>query len=63
LGRTAVPIFFVGPLLFVAALVSVALYVRSRRPSGPTRIVAERYARGDIDEDEYRRRLTELRAR
>ncbi|MFD8325514.1 SHOCT domain-containing protein [Streptomyces lydicus] len=38
----------------------------SRRPAppadgGPEQILAERYARGEIDEDEYRRRLATLR--
>ncbi|MET8765696.1 SHOCT domain-containing protein [Streptomyces sp. NPDC004658] len=28
---------------------------------GPEQILAERYARGEIDEDEYRRRLATLR--
>ncbi|MGW2651003.1 SHOCT domain-containing protein [Streptomyces sp. NPDC001393] len=29
--------------------------------SGPEQILAERYARGEIDEEEYHRRLTTLR--
>ncbi|MGW3658106.1 SHOCT domain-containing protein [Streptomyces sp. NPDC005151] len=30
-------------------------------PGGPEQILAERYARGEIDEEEYRRRLATLR--
>jgi len=30
-------------------------------PSRPEAILAERFARGEIDEDEYRRRMTALR--
>jgi putative membrane protein len=32
-----------------------------RRESTPEQIVAERFARGEIDEDDYRRRLAALR--
>ena len=32
------------------------------RPLSPEQMLAERYARGEIDEDEYRRRLETLRA-
>ncbi len=31
-------------------------------PPGPERLLAERFARGEIDEDEYYQRLTSLRA-
>lgn len=55
------PGFLLVPL-FLATLVGVGLYLAwRRRPAGPTRIVAERYARGEIDEVEYRRRVAELR--
>ncbi len=30
-------------------------------PGGPESVLAERYARGEIDEEEYRRRLATLR--
>jgi putative membrane protein len=33
------------------------------RPERPEEILAQRYARGEIDEDEYRRRLEVLRDR
>jgi putative membrane protein len=32
-----------------------------RQPRGPEQILARRFAAGDIDEDEYRRRLAALR--
>jgi len=32
------------------------------RPTQPEQLLAERYGRGDIDEEEYRRRLDTLRA-
>lgn len=66
--------WFVMPLLMVAfwvAVIWVAVSVFQRlagRPSGerdrperPEEILARRYARGEIDEDEYRRRRDILR--
>lgn len=58
--------------LVITAVVLVARYLvsLSQRPTGTTRaagttsaeqVLAERYARGEIDDDEYRRRLTLLR--
>ena len=38
-----------------------AFYLLSKRPKGPERMLAERYARGEIDEEEYRERLAVLR--
>jgi putative membrane protein len=32
-----------------------------RRPDSAERVLADRYARGEIDDDEYRRRLDTLR--
>ena len=32
------------------------------QPPAPERLLAERFARGEIDEDEYHQRLTSLRA-
>ncbi|MFP5316825.1 MAG: SHOCT domain-containing protein [Acidimicrobiia bacterium] len=56
------PAFFFVPLLLMTA-VAVTLYLtRSRRRPGVT-IVAERYARGEIDEAEYQRRVAALRGR
>jgi putative membrane protein len=63
----------VGMLVFWALLITVAalLYRNLNRtpdqphtPDGtsPEQLLAERFARGDIDEEEYRRRLAVLRA-
>ncbi|HEY8473438.1 MAG TPA: SHOCT domain-containing protein [Natronosporangium sp.] len=63
------PIF---PILWVALLVGVAvtiaiLYARRTRSTGPLAAaeaqLAERYARGEIDETEYRERRDVLRKR
>lgn len=59
LAATAMMLIFWGGL---AAVVLLAL----RRPgdghtSEPERILAERFARGEIDEDEYQRRRRALR--
>jgi putative membrane protein len=55
-------------LFWGAVIWLVVIFVRglSGRPSGdgaerPDEILARRYARGEIDEDEYRRRLDTLR--
>ena len=55
----------------ITAVVTAVRYLASSRRlgpspgiSGPTRaedLLAERYARGEIDDDEYRQRLTLLR--
>jgi putative membrane protein len=56
-------------LLLWAALIFGAVYLFRRRPShrdpgAPgAAALAERYARGEIDEDEYRKRLSVLRER
>ncbi|MEU8585850.1 SHOCT domain-containing protein [Streptomyces sp. NPDC048664] len=62
-----------GAILFwvVLVLVVVLLVRASRRgspgprdaawASGPEQVLAERFARGEIDEEEYRRRLEVLR--
>ncbi|WSJ62908.1 SHOCT domain-containing protein [Streptomyces sp. NBC_01310] len=60
-------------LLVALAVAAVVLLLRSvdRFPSGSAQppaapsaeqVLAERYARGEIDEEEYERRLTALRA-
>lgn len=61
----------IGTLVFwvlIAGVIGVVLRdARGRtpytppRPSDPTVILAERFARGEIDEDEYRQRLQVLR--
>jgi putative membrane protein len=61
-------------VFWAAVITAVVLAVRSvagsrrpgasRGPSGPARaedLLAERFARGEIDDDEYRQRLTLLR--
>jgi putative membrane protein len=64
----------VGMVLFWGMLIAAAVFVyraltrggtRNDQYSGPSaasaeQILAERYARGDIDEDEYQRRLATL---
>ncbi len=55
-------------MLAIVGLVVWAVIQSSSRSTSPTgsatgsaeRILAERYARGDIDSDEYRERLSEL---
>jgi putative membrane protein len=56
--------FFI--FLWVALAAIVAIVVTRRRSCGPrhgTAVLAERYARGEIDADEYRTRREELRKR
>ncbi|MEW2048065.1 SHOCT domain-containing protein [Streptomyces sp. NPDC005476] len=67
----------VGMVLFWAVLIAlgVLLFRASSRPAEPgattgpeqrgpvaEQVLAERFARGEIEEDEYRRRLTVLRS-
>ena len=52
--------------LVIAGLVVLVRYLRPdarNRPQSPTaeQVLGERFARGDIDEEEYRRRLQVLR--
>jgi putative membrane protein len=59
--------FLVFPLLWIALFIGVFLVVRNRdahatRRSAET-VLGERYARGEIDEQEYRARLAVLRQR
>jgi putative membrane protein len=57
-----------GSLLFIALVVlAVVLWIRhdsdaraSRNDTNAENILAERFARGEIDEDEYRRRRAAL---
>ena len=50
--------------LMIAALVAALLWRRDRGPhddnDSPRRILAERFARGEISADEYRDRLAQL---
>lgn len=68
LGAAIGMIVFWGIVLFLGALAFRALTSgkpsddEDSRPAGtdPRQILAERYARGEIDEEEYRRRLATL---
>ena len=55
------PGLFLIPLLLATLIIAGVLALRGRRPPGAVEIVAARYAQGEIDEDEYRRRISELR--
>jgi len=53
--------------LVIAGVVALVRYVgrtgqgsTPERPERPERLLADRFARGEIDEDEYRRRLSVL---
>ena len=68
-GLTAITmILFWGAV--IAGIVALVRYLgRGGQPPGarppaqaPEQLLAERFARGEIDEDEYHRRLTALRA-
>lgn len=63
----------IGMILFWGLLISVILFTvraltrapdRANRSSGPSakELLAERFARGEIDEEEYQQRLTALRS-
>jgi putative membrane protein len=60
------PWFLVFPLFWLAAVATFALIFRRRRWRFPDErsageVLGERYARGEISEDEYRQRLAVLR--
>ncbi|WP_030748860.1 SHOCT domain-containing protein [Streptomyces griseus] len=61
-------ILFWGLLITALVLIFRVLDRAAERPSrqggptGPERILGERLARGEIDEEEYRRRLSALRS-
>ncbi|MFE0463990.1 SHOCT domain-containing protein [Kitasatospora sp. NPDC058965] len=66
-------LFLIGFVVLAALLTVLIVLVARRREAhravpagadrgtGPQRILAERYARGELDEEEYRRRLEILR--
>ena len=76
MGGWGYALMAIGMILFWGAviygIVALARYTRrdgpQRRepaeppPPGPEQLLAERFARGEIDEDEYHQRLTSLRA-
>ena len=55
----------IGWLVLLLAIVAVVLVRRFNEPKAPPRqaedVLAERFAQGEIDEDEYRRRREALR--
>ncbi len=55
------PVFPIGFALFWLLVIGAAFYLWRRRPGGAETVLAERYARGEIDEEEYRERLGVLR--
>ena len=58
------PVFPIGFGLFWLLVLGGAFFLLSRRTrmnGGAERVLAERYARGEIDEEEYRERLSVLR--
>jgi putative membrane protein len=65
-GGWASPWWIVFPLLWIVLIATVIWLVartrgRSSLTERPAEILAARYARGEIDTDEYRRRLDEIR--
>ncbi|HLV57628.1 MAG TPA: SHOCT domain-containing protein [Natronosporangium sp.] len=66
-GFLAMALLWIGfwALVVTAAVLVVRHLVRAGpddRREGPERILAERYARGEIDDEEYRRRLDTIRS-
>jgi putative membrane protein len=65
-GHGSWPWFFVFPVLWLSVIVAFAFLFRRRRwghwhgGSGEA-VLGERYARGEITEEEYRQRITVLR--
>lgn len=60
------PWFLVFPLFWVAVIVTAIVLFkrrgdRMRREGGAEGVLRERYARGEVSEDEFRERLTVLR--
>jgi putative membrane protein len=57
------PVFPIGFGLFWLLVLGGGFYLLSKRTKGggAERVLAERYARGEIDEEEYRERLAVLR--
>ena len=68
-GLTALLMILLGAAV-IYGIVALVRYARPNatqgpepvQPPAPERLLAERFARGEIDEDEYHQRLTSLRA-
>ncbi|MDN3359982.1 SHOCT domain-containing protein [Actinomadura sp. DC4] len=58
------PVFPIGFGLFWLLVLGGGFYLLSKRTKGggAEKVLAERYARGEIDEEEYRERLGVLRS-
>ncbi|WP_345475454.1 SHOCT domain-containing protein [Actinoallomurus oryzae] len=60
------PVFPIGFAVFWLLVLGGGFYLLSKRTKwrggGAERVLAERYARGEIDEEEYRERLGVLRS-
>ena len=69
LTATGMILFWAAVIYGIVALARCTRRDGPQRPEpagppapGPERLLAERFARGEIDEDEYHQRLTSLRA-
>lgn len=68
-GLMSVGMVLIWALVVIGVIVGIRYFVRTGRrpgyapagPRTPEQILAERFARGEIDEDEYRQRLGTLR--
>jgi putative membrane protein len=57
------PLFGLLWLALLGTLIWLVVRQVTSRRSSATHVLAERYARGEIDDDEYRKRLDVLRSR
>lgn len=60
-GMTMMLVFWIGVAALVVWTVRTLAGSRQERRDDPEQILRERYARGQIDEDEFNRRLEHLR--
>ncbi|MGH8792781.1 MAG: SHOCT domain-containing protein [Stackebrandtia sp.] len=59
------PFFLLIPLLWIAVIVSLVVFFKRgwRRHNGAEGVLRERYARGEISQEEFRERLEGLRGK